>query len=128
MPEQVNAHVLVIDDEESIRRLVAKFLVRQGADVTEARDGAEAIAILGEQRFDAIITDLMMPRVDGFGVLAYLSEHDPAMLKRTVVITAFPRTAQTKIEHPCTILSKPFDLESVADAVRECSGITEARE
>ena len=58
--------ILVVDDEENIRQIIKKYAVFEGHEVVEAADGMEAIRISGEQVFDIIIMDIMMPELDGF--------------------------------------------------------------
>ncbi|MCL4809927.1 MAG: response regulator, partial [Thermoanaerobaculia bacterium] len=59
------AHVLVVDDEPSFRALLRDILEGAGHGVTEARDGAEALAFLDRGSFDVVLTDRQMPKVDG---------------------------------------------------------------
>ncbi len=59
-------HILVVDDEEYIRRLIAKFAVYEGHTVTEAADGMEAVRLCRENQYDIMIIDIMMPELDGF--------------------------------------------------------------
>ncbi|MGN1346620.1 MAG: response regulator transcription factor [Eubacteriales bacterium] len=59
-------HILVVDDEEMIRRLIAKYAVYEGHTVTEAGDGMEAVRLCREGGFDLMIIDIMMPELDGF--------------------------------------------------------------
>lgn len=59
-------NILVVDDEEMIRRLIAKYAVYEGHTVTEAGDGMEAIRLCREGNFDIMIIDIMMPELDGF--------------------------------------------------------------
>ena len=63
-------HVLAIDDSRTIRNLVSATLTEAGFQVTTANDGEEGIATFQDHRFDAVITDINMPRLDGFGVIA----------------------------------------------------------
>lgn len=58
--------ILVVDDEEMIRRLIAKYAVFEGHNVTEAKDGMEAVKLCREEKFDIMIIDIMMPELDGF--------------------------------------------------------------
>jgi DNA-binding response OmpR family regulator len=113
--------VLVADDEEAIRALVARMLRRAGFEPVEARDGRQAIEALDSNGFDAVVLDLMMPRVDGFGVIAHLIETQPRMMEKTIVMTAFPQTAaRERLHHLCCIVSKPFDIEELITLVRNC--------
>jgi len=58
--------ILVVDDEENIRQIIKKYATFEGHEVVEASDGMEAVRICGEQTFDIIIMDIMMPELDGF--------------------------------------------------------------
>ena len=58
--------ILVVDDEELIRRMVSKYAVFEGHTVTEAADGMEAVALCKENEFDIVVLDIMMPELDGF--------------------------------------------------------------
>ena len=59
-------HILVVDDEEMIRKLIAKYAVYEGHSVTEAADGMEAIEQVKNGSFDLMVIDIMMPELDGF--------------------------------------------------------------
>jgi chemosensory pili system protein ChpA (sensor histidine kinase/response regulator) len=61
--------VLLVDDSISVRKFVGQMLDKAGFDVTTAHDGAEALARLGESRFDVMVTDLEMPRLNGYELL-----------------------------------------------------------
>ena len=114
--------VLVADDEDSIRLLLLRGLRRAGFDPHEARDGQDAIEQLDAGHFDALVLDLMMPRVDGFGVMNHLIETSPRMVEKTVVVTAFPKTAaKERLHHLCCILTKPFDMAELVSMVKECA-------
>ena len=65
MPEQLSHRVLVVEDDGSVRRAVERALSFEGYDVVTARDGAEALAIVLNDRIEAIVLDVMMPIVDG---------------------------------------------------------------
>jgi len=122
MTEATPKQILVVDDEGSIRMLLVRILRRAGFIPSEAVDGQDAIDQLAEREFDAIVLDLMMPRVDGFGVIDFLIESKPAMMEKTIVVTAFPKTAaRERLHHLCSILSKPFEVEELLTRVRECA-------
>jgi len=59
-------NILVVDDEEMIRRLIGKYAVFEGHSITEAADGMEAVALCREKKFDIMVIDIMMPELDGF--------------------------------------------------------------
>lgn len=68
------AHLLVVDDDERIRGLLQKFLMRNGFLVTIARDGAQARRLLDGLEFDMIILDVMMPGIDGIALTRELRQ------------------------------------------------------
>ena len=72
------ANILVIDDEAPLRRFVTLALKKQGHSLSEAADGAEALRILAERPIDLVITDLMMPEIDGIETILELRRLYPA--------------------------------------------------
>jgi DNA-binding response OmpR family regulator len=64
--------LLVVDDEEDVRKLISRILAEKGYEVVEARNGAEALRQVASHRFDLMVLDLMMPEVDGWEVLRRL--------------------------------------------------------
>lgn len=60
------AHILVVDDEANIRRVVREYAEFEGYEVTEAENGMEAVNLCHENDYDLIIMDIMMPRLDGY--------------------------------------------------------------
>lgn len=60
------AKILIVDDEEKIRFVVKEYAQFSGHEVTEAADGSEAVALCRDHKFDLLVMDIMMPRVDGF--------------------------------------------------------------
>ncbi len=74
-PDQPSAHILVVDDDERIRSLLRRFLMRSGFLVTTARDAAQARRLLSGLDFDLIVLDVMMPGEDGFSLTRDLRRH-----------------------------------------------------
>lgn len=60
------AHILIVDDEVNIRRVVREYAEFEGYEVTEAENGMEAVNLCSENNYDLIIMDVMMPRLDGY--------------------------------------------------------------
>jgi CheY-like chemotaxis protein len=116
--------ILVVDDDEAIRVMVERVLKRERFEVDTARDGFEAIQKLSEKEYGTILLDLMMPRVDGHGVLQFLEKHSPETARSVIVMTAnLPSGRQAASAQPIfRVLSKPFDLQQLIDNVRECAG------
>ncbi len=69
---EIEAHLLIVDDDERIRVLLQKFLIRNGFLVTAARDAAQARRLLGGLEFDMIVLDVMMPGEDGVSLTHHL--------------------------------------------------------
>lgn len=112
---------LVIDDDVAIRVLVSRILERRSFVVDSARDGAEGIEKLATAQYAVIILDLMMPRIDGAGVLKYLAEFHPAQLPTVIVMTAFgAKAAEQLFPPPAHLLEKPFDVDALVREVGEC--------
>jgi two-component system response regulator AtoC len=80
------AHVLVVDDELNIRRVLAAMLKRDGYEVTTAADGEQALAVLARAPVQVVVTDLVMPRLDGLSLLRRVSADYPDV--PVIVITA----------------------------------------
>lgn len=77
--------VLIVDDNEDIRSLLASQIKRQGHMVTTAENGHQALELVRSQPFDLLLLDIMMPELDGYGVLAHLKA-DPEMRHLPVVV------------------------------------------
>lgn len=115
---------LIVDDDEPIRTMLAKIVERQNLHVDTARDGGEAIECLDSDAFDIIVLDLMMPRIDGYGVLRYMREHHPSQLGCTIIASAVPESEILRhFDIPVyRIHAKPFDITRLIDDIRACVG------
>lgn len=122
MEQPAKKKVLVVDDDDAIRVMVERVLKREQFEVESARDGFEAIEKLTRNDYATILLDLMMPRVDGHGVLRYLEERPAA--PSVIVMTANVNGAhETRDARPVfRILSKPFDILQLVSHVRDCTG------
>ncbi|MFN3477084.1 MAG: response regulator, partial [Candidatus Methylomirabilales bacterium] len=69
MASGLKRHILIVDDEEDFGETLKRALVREGYRVGLARNGKEALKALEEERYDLIITDLVMPEMGGLGFL-----------------------------------------------------------
>jgi len=113
--------LLIIDDEEPIRRALKRFFERSGWDVDEAGDGLLAIAKLGDAaaagRYAVVLCDLRMPGADGPAVYEWVRENAPVMLPRIVMSTGDVTSdaAQRFLSGIVTpVLVKPYELAEVA--------------
>lgn len=117
--------VLAIDDSRTIRDLLAVSLTESGFSITLADDGIDGLEKLGEARPDVVITDINMPRLDGFGVIEAIRARTDHKLTPILVLTT--ESAQSlKDRARCAGASgwivKPFDDLALADAIRRVTG------
>ena len=80
--------ILVVDDDENILSLERTILEQKGFAVTTADGGAEALKILGEQDFDLVLLDVMMPEIDGFTVCRRIKEEPRTKEIPVIFLTA----------------------------------------
>ena len=109
-----DVRVLVVDDEQSMRELLAIMLRQAGYDVAVADGGEAAVQALKTDDFDLVITDLRMRKVDGLAVLRAAKEHSPRTV--VLVVTAFAST-ETAVEAmklgAYDYVTKPFKLDEL---------------
>jgi DNA-binding response OmpR family regulator len=112
------SRVLVVDDEPAIRALVAKIVERAGHPVDTARDGAEAIEKLEQTDYAVIVLDLMMPNIDGYGLIDHLKGREGSK-PAVIVVSAGDSGALRKLDGAMvhSILRKPFDIDVLGDLI-----------
>jgi len=116
------ATVLIVEDEAALRRLLCLSLERRGYKVLTAVDGAEAIEIFGQRpgEIDLVVSDLVMPRVDGFELRRRIAAVSPAM--RFVFMSGYSEEIVEQRQEAlqgCAFLEKPFLPDDLANKVRE---------
>lgn len=110
-------HVLVCEDDQSIRELLEQLLRRQGYVVATARTGEEALRCLATDTYHAILLDMMIPKPDGFEIIERLRRDRPDVLARTIIVTAAPRAIKDPPADAGGFLAKPFDLVELAETI-----------
>lgn len=115
--------VLVIDDEAVLRGLLSDMLSACGYEADVAEDGAAGLARYQAQRYHAVITDLLMPGMNGFEVVAELRAMDPEV--RIIMLTGSARepTARRAQAWGITLLHKPIALGELKAAVDAACGL-----
>jgi len=116
--------VLLVDDNEATCTLITALL-QLDYIIETAADGTQALEKLKTGNYDAVLLDLRMPQLDGFGVLEYLEANRRDMLSHIIVLTA--ALTKKEIERAksfaiCAIISKPFELDDLQAAVKACIG------
>lgn len=117
--EKEEARILLVDDDEGVRRNYAKLLQRVGFVVEVAADGQQAVELLVGGSFDAILSDISMPRMGGLEFLRAVRQHDLDI--PVVLMTGQPglETAIAAVEYGAfRYLTKPVDSDELAEIVR----------
>ena len=109
--------ILVVDDEEVIVGLLTLLLDVDGRTILGAHDGVEALAIARKQRPDLVITDVMMPGIDG-RELCRLIRSDPELANTRVMLMSAVHKLDIGGYGADEFIRKPFDLHEVDRAVR----------
>lgn len=113
--------VLFVDDEPLLRGPTCELLAQTGYEVVEAEDGVAALEKLhADGSFDAIITDVRMPRMNGIELLERVSIEHPELSSRAIVISGFVDSATSLPPH-FVLLRKPCDTEHLLDALHACT-------
>jgi signal transduction histidine kinase len=122
-PEAVaGASILVVEDEAKLATAVVEALKDAGYIVEHAPDGEQALALTGARRFDLVICDLKMPRMDGKVFHKQLTRQSPELAKRMIFVTGDvvgTEAEQFLEECGCQWLAKPFRLGDLLRAVRD---------
>ena len=111
--------VLIVDDDPSIRQIVRVLLERDGVRADIAEDGERAVRMLAGGGYSVVLLDLLMPRMDGHAVIAYMREHQ---IETPVIVISAVGEAATDLDPKLVrvVLQKPFearDLRKVVAAV-----------
>src|SRR5688572_693088 len=115
---------LVVDDDGAIRRLLVTALSREGIALDEAADGLVAMERLHTKKYDVVLLDMMMPKMNGVEVLAQMEREQ--INTPVIVISAASDRYLGTIESPLVtkVLRKPFDLNSLVAEVAKFCGVT----
>ena len=116
--EQGTKRILVVDDEESIRLVLGKFLRSCGYEVTTAENGPTALATLGRERFTLMVCDVRMPAMSGIEVVTKASQMDGDMAIMMLTAVNDAPTATDALSHGAMdYLMKPIELDDLQTAV-----------
>lgn len=120
-PALAGKRVLIADDEDVIRETVRDVLTGYGCEVCTASDGADAIALLAEREFDLVLSDIRMPRKNGYEVFAAAKDANPQT--PVILTTGFGYDPNHSIvrarrEGLAAVLFKPFKVDQLLDEIR----------
>jgi DNA-binding NtrC family response regulator len=116
----VNKSLLVIDDEKLVRWTIQQIMGKENFRVVSASDGDEAMELIKQNRFDVIITDLVMPGRDGIDVAKWIKKLHPET--KVIMITAYGYSLDKDEARKAGIsffLDKPFQVDEVKRAVSQ---------
>jgi len=117
----VSKTILTVDDSKSMRMLLRSALTQQGYVVQEAEDGVEALQWLSQNEPHLVITDINMPRLDGFGLIEALraqARWDSTPILVLTTESSDDKKARARNAGATGWIVKPFDPEKLASAVR----------
>ena len=112
--------MLVVDDEPAIRSAIVRYFAGLGHTVDAAGTGAEAHALLGSRRYDALLLDLRMPDTSGDAIYRELLERDPHHAARVIFLTGDVQSESTQRfleESGRASVMKPFTFDELLRAV-----------
>ena len=113
--------ILVVDDDEGARNLIVSSLRADGHEVDASGNGFEALLLLGRHWYDLIVSDLMMPELDGPSLYSQVTRRWPASPPHFVFVTGMANTSPyegfLKVIH-APVLPKPFKVAALRRAIR----------
>lgn len=116
--------ILLVEDDEPTRVLITALCRRIGIEIDVAADGVHALALIRRRSYSAVLLDLMMPKMNGFELLREIRSCAPALLGRTIIVTAVSNATLRDFDGGGTLalLRKPFDIADLFDALIACCG------
>ncbi|MDZ7600934.1 MAG: response regulator [Hoeflea sp.] len=114
------ARILIAEDEDTLRRFVARALVMDGHEIVEAADGAEALERLEAEVFDLLLSDIRMPVMDGIALATATAKLAPAM--PILLMTGYAEQrerAEPLMRIVVDVVAKPFTLPQIRQAVAD---------
>ena len=122
--------ILVIDDEQDIRQLIALILDAAGYEVAQAASGIEGLEALERSDYDLVILDIMMPEMDGWEVCRQIKSRqrtkDLPVLILTVRSQPLDRVIGMEVVHANDYLTKPFERRELLETVERLVAIKSA--
>ena len=109
--------VLIVEDHTPTRMAMSRLIRQAGADVTTARDGEEALGYLLTQFFDVLLTDLRMPKMDGFELLHQCQTLPERHRPKRVIAISGEYEGSALHGQPVQFLAKPFNLDSLLNMI-----------
>ena len=113
------AHILVADDERAVREFVCRALRHDGYQVTGVEDGLQALSALAEHDFDLLLSDIVMPGLDGIALALRVARDRPGLPVLLMSGYSVERERAHGLETLTSeVITKPFTLQKLVDTVR----------
>jgi DNA-binding response OmpR family regulator len=107
---------LVVEDDESVQRLLQMILRKHCSSVDLAADGEQAIAMVRETPYDLVLLDLMLPKANGLAVSEVIQTLPSK--PRVIVLSAIARYFEDRFPADTLVLQKPFDIDKIEEVLR----------
>ena len=111
------ARILVAEDDTAVKSFVSRALTHRGHKVTSVGDGVQALEALDRDSFDLLITDIVMPSLDGIGLALKVAKDFPSL--PVLLMTGYSaerQRAHNLEELICEVITKPFTLQEICEA------------
>ena len=118
------ATILLAEDDRAVREFVSRALRQDGHDITAVSDGQQALDALGKGQYDMLLTDIVMPQLDGIALALKAAKEYPDL--PVLLMTGYAAERQRAHNLDALIqdvISKPFTLREIREAVRKMLGI-----
>lgn len=118
----MSKRILIVDDEPDFTELISTLLQFHDFDTDSLTNSAQIDSVLKTHEYDLVVTDLMMPEVDGFQLISKLREN-PAFQKTPVIALSAKALKDSErkflLQNNITYIMKPFDPQSLVDQIRQ---------
>ena len=116
--------ILIVDDEENVRKALFRWFSASGFEVDLANDGASAVNLCRVNKYDVVTMDYEMPRMNGREAIRAIKEDQPAL--PIVILTGYFDTGMETLDYEaCQVLYKPVSMRELEDEVRRLMGSAE---
>lgn len=119
-PARKKARILIVDDEAMIAEILARYAREEGFEAECAANGLDALQKLADDHFDIVVTDLVMPKLDGPGLMASISQMNPA--PQLIAITghaSMEAAIDCLRKGAADFLVKPFDVNEFLESIKK---------
>ncbi|OUS12163.1 response regulator [Rhodospirillales bacterium 47_12_T64] len=116
--------ILIAEDDKAVRSFVARALTHKKHEVTAVGDGMQALEAMGENKYDLLITDIVMPGLDGIGLALMVAKDAPDM--PVLLMTGYSaekQRAHNLEELIFKVVTKPFSLQEICTAAEEALAV-----